>query len=132
VVEDFLSTLVARGFTDDGAVAAYRAFSSFLLGHLLLEVSAQGADVGPVAQADPDDKPTTDLSQYPRLKALEAELSQDHSAAEIRRSTGNPAGPHRSARAPPGQDGTTMKTDHSDPRLLGDPFDSATQLPGRT
>jgi AcrR family transcriptional regulator len=34
VVEDFLGTLVARGFTDDAAVAAYRAFSSFLLGHL--------------------------------------------------------------------------------------------------
>ena len=50
---------------------------------LLLEVSGQGADIGPIEQADPDDKPTTDLSHYPRLKSLETELSQDHSADEF-------------------------------------------------
>ena len=82
-MESFLETLHRCGFTDAGCVGAYRAFSSFLLGHLLLEVSAQGADVGPIEQADPDDKPTTDLSQYPRLKSLEPELSQDHSADEF-------------------------------------------------
>ena len=82
-MESFLDTLHDCGFSDAGCVAAYRAFSSFLLGHLLLEVSAQGADIGPIEQADPDDKPTTDLSEYPRLKSLEAELSQDHSADEF-------------------------------------------------
>ncbi len=82
-MESFLDTLHRCGFTDHSSVAAYRAFSSFLLGHLLLEVSAQGADIGPVEQADPDDKPQTDLSEYPRLKSLEAELSQDHSAEEF-------------------------------------------------
>lgn len=82
-MESFLDTLHHCGFTDAGSVGAYRSFSSFLLGHLLLEVSGQGADIGPVEQADPDDKPTTDLSQYPRLKSLEAELSQDHSADEF-------------------------------------------------
>ena len=70
-MESFLDTLHRCGFTDAGCVGAYRAFSSFLLGHLLLEVSAQGADIGPIEQADPDDKPRTDLSQYPRLKSLE-------------------------------------------------------------
>ncbi|MET0866362.1 MAG: hypothetical protein ABWZ98_18665, partial [Nakamurella sp.] len=50
---------------------------------LLLEVSGQGADIGPIEQADPDSKPATDLSQYPRLQSLEAELSQDHSADEF-------------------------------------------------
>ena len=65
------------------ASGAYRSFSSFLLGHLLLEVSGQGADIGPIEQADPDDKPTTDLIQYPRLQNLETELSQDHSADEF-------------------------------------------------
>jgi protein-arginine kinase activator protein McsA len=82
-MESFLDTLHHCGFTDAGCVGAYRSFSSFLLGHLLLEVSGQGADIGPIEQADPDDQPTTDLSQYPRLKSLEAELSQDHSADEF-------------------------------------------------
>ena len=82
-MESFLQTLHQCGFSDSASVAAYRSFSSFLLGHLLLEVSAQGADIGPVEQAEPDDQPTTDLSEYPRLKSLEAELSQDNSPAEF-------------------------------------------------
>ncbi|MBL8926986.1 MAG: TetR/AcrR family transcriptional regulator C-terminal domain-containing protein [Pseudonocardia sp.] len=75
VVEDFLSTLVARGFTDDGAVAAYRAFSSFLLGHLLLEAAMLGSR--PV--------PAVDLRDFPVLRRLEDRLSQDHAAAEFER-----------------------------------------------
>ena len=82
-MESFLETLHRCGFSDAGCVGAYRAFSSFLLGHLLLEVSALGADVGPIEQADPDDPPRTDLTEYPRLKSLEHELSQDHSADEF-------------------------------------------------
>jgi AcrR family transcriptional regulator len=82
-MESFLDTLHDCGFSDAGCVAAYRAFSSFLLGHLLLEVSAQGADVSPIEQADPANPNTTDLSQYPRLQSLEPELSQDHSAEEF-------------------------------------------------
>ena len=82
-MESFLQTLHQCGFSDSASVTAYRSFSSFLLGHLLLEVSAQGADIGPVEQAEPDDQPTTDLSEYPRLKSLEAELSQDNSPAEF-------------------------------------------------
>lgn len=82
-MESFLETLHRCGFSDAGAVNAYRAFTSFLLGHLLLEVSAQGADIGPIDQADPDDAPTTDLTEYPRLKRLEPLLSQDHSADEF-------------------------------------------------
>jgi AcrR family transcriptional regulator len=82
-MESFLETLHGCGFSDAGCVGAYRSFSSFLLGHLLLEVSGQGADIGPIEQADPDSKPSTDLSQYPRLQSLEAELSQDHSADEF-------------------------------------------------
>ena len=82
-MESFLDTLHNCGFSDAGSVGAYRAFSSFLLGHLLLEVSGQGADIGPIEQADPDEKPATDLSLYPRLQSLETELSQDHSADEF-------------------------------------------------
>ncbi len=39
-IEEFLAGLLARGFADAGAAAAYRSFTSFLLGNLLLEVSA--------------------------------------------------------------------------------------------
>lgn len=85
-MESFLETLYQRGFSDAACVAAYRAFSSFLLGHLLLEVSAEGADIGPIDQAEPDSAPTTDLGEYPRLKSLEGELSQDHTAAEFEES----------------------------------------------
>jgi len=85
-MESFLETLHRCGFSDAGSVGAYRAFTSFLLSHLLLEVSGLGADISPIEQADPDDEPTTDLSEYPRLKSLEAELSQDHSTAEFEES----------------------------------------------
>ncbi len=82
-MESFLDTLHRCGFSDRDSVQAYRSFSSFLLGHLLLEVSAQGADIGPIEQASPHDTPKTDLSEYPRLQSLASELSQDHSATEF-------------------------------------------------
>ncbi len=82
-MESFLENLKRCGFSDSAAVAAYRGFSSFLLGHLLLEVSGRGADIGPIEQADPNDAPKADLSSYPLLERLEAELSQDHTAAEF-------------------------------------------------
>src|SRR5215218_2302172 len=50
LVEAFLEALIERGFSDDGAVAAYRAFSSFLLGHLLLEVSMLGSRTAPAGE----------------------------------------------------------------------------------
>ncbi len=48
VVEHFLRTLGDFGFTDEQRVDAYRSFSSFLLGHLLLECAVQGAETSPV------------------------------------------------------------------------------------
>src|SRR5579859_6400964 len=46
-VNSFLEALQDYGFDDDTSVYAYRAFTSFLLGHLLLEVAGHGAQVGP-------------------------------------------------------------------------------------
>jgi AcrR family transcriptional regulator len=91
VVEDFLSTLVARGFTDDSAVAAYRAFSSFLLGHLLLEAAvtsgrtAPTVDLEDAGRAGADTSRTVDLRDYPLLRRLEDRLSEDHATAEFER-----------------------------------------------
>jgi AcrR family transcriptional regulator len=83
-MESFLQQMHDCGFNESACVASYRAFSSFLLGHLLLEVSAEGADLSPIEQKDPDeDTGRTDLSNYPLLRSLEPELSQDHSAEEF-------------------------------------------------
>ncbi len=92
VVEDFLGTLIDRGFSDARAVAAYRAFSSFLLGHLLLEASLLGAQTSPAEEpldegdSDvPNADQELDLEDYPHVRRLEARLSEDHAGAEFER-----------------------------------------------
>ncbi|MEO5852819.1 MAG: TetR/AcrR family transcriptional regulator C-terminal domain-containing protein [Nocardioides sp.] len=82
-VEAFLSGLVEEGFSDEAAVAAYRAFTSFLLGHLLLEVSAHGADVGPLDVLDDGHGDEGSLKNYPTVRRLRASLSEDHAATEF-------------------------------------------------
>jgi TetR/AcrR family transcriptional regulator, tetracycline repressor protein len=90
VVEEFLTTLIERGFSDERAVEAYRAFSSFLLGHLLLEATVRGASTGPAEEpldegdSDvPNADQQMDLRKYPHLQRLEAQLSEDHADAEF-------------------------------------------------
>jgi AcrR family transcriptional regulator len=80
-IESLLKVMVSAGFSDEAAATAYRAFSSFLLGHLLLEVSARGVDTGPVEE--PEVSPDSDLSQYPILRRLEPQLSEDKSAEDF-------------------------------------------------
>jgi AcrR family transcriptional regulator len=88
-VEALLEGLVDEGFSDDAAVGAYRAFTSFLLGHLLLEVAVHGADVGPLDVLDDDedgDPPDTSLAEYPAVRRLQSQLREDHSATEFEES----------------------------------------------
>ena len=92
IVDDFLDTLIARGFSDARAVAAYRAFSSFLLGHLLLEVTVLGAETSPAEEpldegnSDvPNADQQLDLQKFPHVQRLEARLSEDHSREEFER-----------------------------------------------
>src|SRR5215203_4397100 len=77
LVESFLDTLHDGGFSDQAAVAAYRAYSSFLLGHLLLEVTQIGAQVSllDAPEGDPEAQERTDLTQYPNLLRTEPLLS---------------------------------------------------------
>ena len=84
-VESFLDALIDSGFTEESAVAAYRAYSSFLLGHLLLEVSQKGVKISPEDQPEgvPAAAEATDLSEYPTVVRLEGLLSLDESAAEF-------------------------------------------------
>lgn len=90
VVEQFLNGLRARGFDDDRAVAAYRSFSSFLLGHLLLESAMQGAELSyaeePVDEggaAVPNQDGRLDLADYPTVARLRPALTEDHTAEEF-------------------------------------------------
>ena len=92
VVEDFLTTLIARGFDDARAVEAYRAFSSFLLGHLLLEATLLGAQTGPAEEPldegeseVPNADQALDLANFPQIRRLEGKLSEDHATAEFER-----------------------------------------------
>jgi len=90
LVEDFLSTLVGHGFTDEQVVGAYRSFSSFLLGQLLLESAVRGATTAPVevpfdeggAQV-PEQDGRVDLSRSPTTKRLRPLLSEDRSDEEF-------------------------------------------------
>jgi TetR/AcrR family transcriptional regulator, tetracycline repressor protein len=92
VVEDFLTTLISRGFSDNRAVTAYRAFSSFLLGHLLLEASLLGAQTSPAeepldeGESDvPNADQQLDLREFPHVERLRDTLSEDHAGAEFER-----------------------------------------------
>lgn len=90
VVEIFLASLIDFGFSDQQAVDAYRAFSSFLLGQLLLEAAVRGAETGPVEEVldegDADlpqgdgEREVEDLPQVMRLRPL---LSEDRADEEF-------------------------------------------------
>jgi AcrR family transcriptional regulator len=81
-VERFLNGLLGEGFSEPNAAGAYRAFTSFLLGHLLLEVASQGADLGPLDVIE-DNQRDHDLRDYPTLRRLRGPLSEDHSSIEF-------------------------------------------------
>jgi AcrR family transcriptional regulator len=82
-VESFLDGLLSEGFGDSAAVSAYRAFTSFLLGHLLLEVSSLGADVGPLDVVDDGEDRNRRPMEFPTVERLGAALAEDHSAVEF-------------------------------------------------
>ncbi|WP_461048301.1 TetR/AcrR family transcriptional regulator [Terrabacter koreensis] len=90
MVEAFLTGLEARGFSEQQAVGAYRSFTSFLLGHLLLEAAVQGAPMAPVEEpldegdADlPNRDAELDVSEFPTVARLRAPLAEDHTDEEF-------------------------------------------------
>jgi len=91
-IEGFLAALLSRGFSPDAAVYTYRAFGSFLVGHLLLEVSADGVD--PVTAAvDPRGASAggapVDLDAFPTLRRLASRLAVEDLTEEFQHSLGN-------------------------------------------
>ena len=90
IVDEFLDSLTSRGFTDEQAAGAYRRFTSFLLGHLLLEAASQGAETGPVEEpldegdADiPNHDEDLSLQDFPTVRRLRPLLSEDRSDQEF-------------------------------------------------
>lgn len=92
-VETFLEELTRAGFSDRAAAAGYRAFTSFLLGHLLLDATARGAALTPLDAADAPTSsdrskamPSLDghrLADYPTLRRMRGELSLDGAEPEF-------------------------------------------------
>lgn len=90
VVNTFLLALTGNGFTDAQAVNAYRAFSSFLLGQLLLQSVVKGAEAGPAEEpldeggaAIPEGDGSMSLDIAPEVRRLRALLSEDRSDEEF-------------------------------------------------
>lgn len=73
-LEAFLTALRGKGFTDEAVLYAYRAFTSFLLGHLLLEAGARSAEDPAVdalpAEPLPPDAPNADTAD-PRIRGVD-------------------------------------------------------------
>jgi AcrR family transcriptional regulator len=76
-VESFLETLAGFGFPAQQSMLVYRAFATFLLGHLMLETATLAGDAEAVVEGDTAAAEAADLSAYPRLAALSGQLSQD-------------------------------------------------------
>lgn len=81
-VEDFLTTLQRFGFSDETAVSAYKAFTSFLIGDLLLHVHSSSLDtiIGADEEAPAQE---TSLESYPTVRRLSEFLGQDHRQREF-------------------------------------------------
>lgn len=104
-VEHFLASLRAFGWSREMAVEAYQAFSSFLLGYLLLEAASAGVGTAPLeAPVDEGAHPASDtgppgrgpatrpapgrdvdanLDAYPTIVGLEALLRVDRTDEEF-------------------------------------------------
>src|SRR5215207_10505540 len=81
-VEGFLEGLRRHGLSSDDSVIVYRAFSTFLRGHLLLE-TAVNEPTSPSASEDIEFYESNDMSNYPLLRGLEKQLSQEMYADEF-------------------------------------------------
>lgn len=81
-MEGFLETFHRCGFGGAASLQAYREFSSFLLGHLLLEIFPHRSDSTPPEPLLTRTWPPT-LVGHPRLHGLQTELTQDHSTEDF-------------------------------------------------
>ncbi|HKJ12261.1 MAG TPA: TetR family transcriptional regulator [Ornithinimicrobium sp.] len=90
LVEDLIMTLSQHDFTDEQVVDTYRAFTSFLLGNLLLHCAAHGVHTGPMeepldeGEADKDGGDAQrSLRDAPTVRRLKPLLAEDRSEEEF-------------------------------------------------
>jgi AcrR family transcriptional regulator len=76
-VEGFLEGLAHYGFGVADSVRIYRSFSTFLLGHLLLESAIYAVEPRVTAADDIEFIETNDLAAYPLLMEMSPQLSLD-------------------------------------------------------
>ena len=76
-VEGFLAGLAYYGFGVADSVRVYRSFSTFLLGHLLLESAIYAVEPRTSTAADIEFIETNDLAAYPLLMTMSPQLSLD-------------------------------------------------------
>lgn len=76
-VEAFLTGMARFGFGTEASVYTYRAFATFLLGHLLLETGGGLVPGTEDRHSDLEFLETSDLSHYPRITELAPELGAD-------------------------------------------------------
>lgn len=77
-IENFLSALTTCGFSDSAAAEAYKSFSSFLLGHLLLHVAIDEEDKAAEKQVE-----QTGLADFPLVQRLQPLMENAHSTDEF-------------------------------------------------
>lgn len=85
VVEHFLTTFSNAGFDDSSAVDAYKLFTTFLIGSLLLEVAAHGNDIsaGESGRDGAEAPLTRQLEKAPHVRRTQERLSEDTSQEQF-------------------------------------------------
>jgi len=71
---------LAGGGATEARISRAKVFLTSRNGEDRTQVSAQGADIGPVDDPEPTTPKTSDLDGYPLLKALKPLLSENRSA----------------------------------------------------
>lgn len=80
LVEDLLTTLSGHGFSDAQVVDTYRAFTSFLLGQLLVKTDAPGEGSASVVERP------VDLSTRPSIERMRSLLRKDPATEDFEKS----------------------------------------------
>jgi len=89
-IEAFLHALRSQGFGEQQSVEAYKAFTSFLLGHLLLEVAGLQVPIGPEETGRIESSSeSTDLRGFPTVRKVARQLAEDTAAEEFSASLEN-------------------------------------------
>lgn len=82
-VQHFLATLIGFGFNEGQAVHSYKAFTSFLPGHLQLEAASQCTRIAPLLDGSESPATREGLSPYPTVVRLQDLLAEDRAERDF-------------------------------------------------